>query len=265
MKKIPLMRMTAIESKMGRFMRAPDHDAGTGGGDSGQTQNNQGGNSGDDAGTGDSDQNNTGQQAVTDAFWDDPSDAAAGDNSAGNGDSSGGDRETEARNFGQQLQAEIQGIKFDGGFTPELVAEMADGKFENSNKMMADMSRAAAQQGVMLAAKVMGQYGKALREEFQGMIEEKLGNRDNNKTLLEEFPQAASNPKLKPMIRTTFEQAMKHTKGNRAAALDMTRSMLAETAKVLGTDLELTSPPGGSGDNPPSDNGDFLAELLGRK
>lgn len=252
--------LTPAERQMGRVMRAPDHPPV----DSAPAENNQSSNSGDQNQNVDSTQNNGGQSVAPDTFWDDPVAEGTENNSAGNDDSAAGDHGTQARSLGQQLQEQISSLDFGGGFTDSLVAEMGEGKFENANKMLAQMNRTAVQTAITMAAKIMGVYGQALRDDVNKIVNEQLGTRDNDQSLMAQFPQAASNPKLKPLIKTTFEQALKHTKGNRAAALDMTRSMLTEATKVLGTELDVTSPAGGSADNPPSSNQDFLQELLGR-
>lgn len=213
--------MTPTERAAGRFMRAPDHSAATGGepsvNDSGDDENNRGGNS-SDSNSQASGQNNSGQADDLAGFWDTPED---GDES----DDSDDDSATASQALGVELKSAIDGFKPPELFTKEIGEAIANGDFEGVNQLFADSHRQTIQQSVMLTAKMVGAVVNRMQADFDRRIQSALGNQESNQFLEKEFP-VAKNPQFRPVVEKVWGQALKHTKGDKAKAIRMTRGML---------------------------------------
>lgn len=249
------------------------------GGGGGTTQapagDNQGGNQGGGESQGQGESNNSGQGFDFNQFWNDPQSQTQGQNGnqgqnggelqGQNGQSQNGNGSNESQNFGQQLAQRIDGLNFGDVFTAELGEQIADGNFEGINKQMASMGRESIRQSVALAAHVMQQYGQNIMQMVEAKIAESHGSRDDDSALMKEFPSAAADPALKPMIKNVFDQSMKHSGGNRQKAIELTRDMLKLIGNKGGQDF-------GIAPNNGSDNFNFneqaskslVEDLLGR-
>lgn len=233
--------------------------AGSGGAD------NQGGNSGTSTNTTES-QNNSGQGFDGSTFWSDPAQGSSGSPSGGSaesGESSGGAQGSEHQQLGQTLATRIGSLSFNPAFTADIATQIGEGNLDGINESLTQMHRQSIQESLTMSAQIMQMYGQHLMTQVEQMIQQSFGNRDDQSALESEFPTAAANPAIRPMIAQVFSQSMKHTGGNRAKAISMTRDMLALMSQSVGTELGISQPPGSLGDMTQGAN-DLVAELIGR-
>lgn len=266
--------MTPTERQMGRFMRAPDeHPAGAGGGTGTDTsqnsqQNNQGGNSGDSNGAGNQEQNNAGQPDPLAGFWSDPKPKDSAGNESGTG-ANGGDGNQPAgeqgQQIGQQLVKHLEGIQFADVFTKDIADAVAKDDLSSANTAFAGLARESVRQSVILSSKLMQVLGSNLMGQVETLINKRLGSRDDETSLLDAFP-SARDPQARPIIQGVFEQALKHSGGDRTKAIAMTRDMLKLVGQKAAGDMGINQAPNGREDSFLGDAPSALVEeLLGRK
>lgn len=262
------IRMTPAERRAGRLMRAPDHTAGT---DSGGGGNNGGGNAGG-AATGNQGENNSGQSFNPDTFWNPP---AAGDSGTPSGGSAGSGTQAagtqgnqtpgdQGQQIGQRFASQLQNLNFNPVFNTDIANQIADGNLDGVNGAIAQLGRDSVRNAVTMSAELMQVYGQHIMTQVQSMIQDALGGRDNDQALMQEFPQAAANPAIRPMITSIFAQSMKHTNNDRQKAIAMTRDMLKFVGQGVGQELGLNEAPGNSGDNIGSGALSLVEELMAR-
>lgn len=242
--------MTPMERAAGRFMRAPDHP---GAGDfsselnQGGGENNSSVNPGANQNSGDSN-NNSGQEFKPEAFW------TAGEQPKQE-ETNGADGQA----FGTQLMQSLAGLAFANLVDDKIATDLSEGKWEGFNQRLVEQQREAVKHSLALNVSVMQRAFAEMQNHVNRLIEEKLGSRDAQHELVKEIPQAG-NPALKPLVDSIFNQAMKLNPGNRAAAIKMTKDMLAHTATTVAPDLGLA--PRGPGDPQQTPPTNWLQELL---
>jgi hypothetical protein len=241
--------MTPMERQTGRFMRGPDHPG------AGDAPPNPGDNTAviPPAGaTGDSGGDNNGQEFDADAFW------KAGDE--------GGDAPdplAEAKELGTQLTSALNTMTFGGAVVDDSVAkELEQGNYANFNARLEGQLRMAARQTLAQSLNVMKVVEAQIMRKAEAQIAAALGNRDSQADLFAAIP-SAKDPAVRPQIQAIYDQAMKVTKGNSKAALEMTKSMAAMVAKKMAPDLGLNFAPGNPGDSAPSPT-NWMDELMGK-
>lgn len=245
-----------------RLQRRAKGDNHTGGNlDSGADQNNSTGNTGDSGGTADSSTNNTGQPDPLAGFWADPKPEAM---PAGTpAPSPAPTQDQQNTEFGQQLGTAITGLKFEPVFTDEIAAQINAGDLAGANAAMAAQAQAAVKHSLVLSARVMERYGASILQQVDERIKASLGNRDNEATLVESFPSAAD-PKARPLIQDVFNQALKHTGGDRVKAVALAKDMLKYVGRAAADDLGYETPPGSREDMMSGGPSALVDELLGR-
>lgn len=240
-------RMTPVERRMGRFMRAPDHPADSG-------QNNTGGNP-DPEPDSSSSQDNSGQPEDYGTFWNDPKpDDPTPDSSQQTAEPDAGSQ------LGTQLAQTIQNANFGEAFTREIGEQLAEGNMEGANAQINGMMRQSLQQSVAMTAQIVEAYGKQMQARFEQMIEQRFGSQETQKTLEETF-KGMRDPAMAPVIQGVFNQAMAHTK-DRAKALEMTRGMLKAMGKSGAADMGLDSPPSNPNDSMGAGPKQLVEDLL---
>lgn len=252
-----------------RLMRRDE--AGHGGGGAApatqeQTGNNQGGNSGPGS-TGTQTQNNGGQTFDPASFWTPPAPETSPPSAGSAGGESGAGNQTQEQGQGlaQTLSTRIQSAQFQPVFTEAINTQLAEGDSTGFNAAIHEHGRGLLRESLALNAQVVQEYGKLLMNQVGQMLDERLGNRDNEATLETSFPELIAKPALRPVIQSVFETAMKHTKGDRKGAATLAREMLKHLGTDLGTGLGLeTAPsdPGGSNSNAAAG---LVEELLARR
>ncbi len=261
-------RMSPIERRMGRLMRAPD---GHPGGDSGASgDNGQGGGSNSDSGAnGDSGQNNTGDQFDPASFWNGP---APADGSAPSGESAGNDGGESGNPGGggnelaTQLTQQLTNMSFgDPVFNAEIAEQINGGDFTGVQDRLNAMGQSIVRQALSMQVQILKPFAEQILGRVREETNETFTNRDNKESLVTLFP-AAKNPVMAKTIQPIYDQALKNAKGNREAAVAQTKEMLRFMAGEAAGDLSLDVAPRGQGDRgtpPPITN--WLDELTGRK
>lgn len=284
MRKQTLLRSTSMTrrfyrpslrlGKHGHPMRDPDgHDAGAqggqGGNDSqggGDNNGGNGGNNGQSGGNGASPQNNGGGGFDPSSFWNSPpADNPAAPNSGGSasGNQSGGTQQNQ--NEGNAFAQALSGLNFGSGvYTQEAAEAMGNGNADPFNQNMTNFGREVTRQAVIMSAQLMQRHGQQMEERFQRMVEERFGQRDTEFDLGKEIP-SYNQPGMKPIVDGIMAQALKLTKGDRKAAIEMSKQMLKFSTKNLGQDFGITTPPNGAGnDFGTGQTTNWEEELLGR-
>lgn len=226
--------------------------------------NNQGGNP--PPASGESGQaDNTGPKFDPATFWtgsgDETGKVPAGESAAKPDSSSGTEPQpTPAQALGTALQQLQLGNNV---MTPEVIAELAEGKPEKFHAGMAEFGRQAVAESIKLMIPVMRQLQEELTQSFEAKLNGTLTSRDNAADLLAAIPSAAD-PSVRPMVDSIFNRAMVVAKGDRKVAIDFTKQMLLIQSERLGTDIGLPprNPADGGALVPSSTN--WLDELAGR-
>ena len=229
--------MTAIERRMGRFMRAPDHDAGTGGGENNNSRESAAGG------------NNNGEADPLAAFWGSNEESSEGDGNDGNSGDSG-----QTPNF---LEA-INNMPVAGIFTDSALEKLGNGDYSEINTNLESTIRQASQQQFAQTVQLLNLFGERLVATMEQRFSGTLEQRDSSAFLEQNFP-SAKDPKIRPMVENVFNQAMKNTKGNRAEAIKQTKEMLALLGKQTAADTGL--PLDTSGDSSASGKNNWLQKL----
>jgi hypothetical protein len=261
---IPRRHMSTNERRLGRFLREGEH---TGAAESGTTPNNEGGNSTPNPGES-TPANNGGQQFDPMAFW---NPAPAGEGGAPGEQTGSAASPTPPENphadLGKNLGETLQGMTYATPVIDQSVAaEMAEGKYDSFNERMTQMGRDTARQTLAMSLTVMRAVRDQIMAEVNGQLSGTLSTRDNDAALVVAIPSAA-NPKVAPMVKGIFAQAMKVSNGNREAALSMTKEMLKMSNQEFLGDSSLGIPA-----RTPSDQGsptavrtNWIEELVGRE
>lgn len=211
-------------------------------------------------------QNNGGQSFDLTRFWDSPVEAAKSDAPPG------GSAVTTPAPAGQQQQnpptnptvAAIQGMSFGNNVMTETVMkDLADGKTDSFHTAMNTYGQQVAEQTIRTILPIMSQLRDQLRSEMRTEVSGTLTNRDNMADLFRAIP-SADTPATRPQVIPIFERAMTHTKGDRKAAIEMTKDMLRLAATSMGGDLGIPPKSAGDGTATVPSNTDWLAELAGR-
>lgn len=253
----------------GRLMKDGEGHGGASGGapagDSGFGGNNQQGNSG--AGGGNApNQNYNGQGFDPSQFWVDPpaQDAPPARGSAGNESSGGGSPQNQGDQAGQRFAQMIQQAQFDSNvFTPEaLTALNENSDLTAVNNNMAKFGQSVMRQTTLLAAQLMQAFGNQMEAKFESMLNQQFDGREADADLVRSIPSAA-NPAVAPMVKAIFKRALGISKGDRKAAIDMTKEMLKFQSQSMSGDLGLDVPPR-SDDSIPASNVNWVEELVGR-
>lgn len=260
-----LGRMSASEIRKGRYMRNPD-ESGHGGAGGGATQagsgDNGGGSGGDSSQGAGGGSNNGGQGFDFSGFWDQSAgDSQGGDSQQGqqgqgneSGQSNGGG------NAGQQIAQQIDSLKFGQVFTDEVANQIADGNLQGVNDSLNKLGQDITRQSLILNANMMRQFGEKLMSQVQQMVEGSFGSRDDDAALSQTFASMAD-PAIRPIIKGVFQQSLKHTKGDRAKAIEMTKGMMQFMGTKGASDMGLNIPPTNR-ENYSSDGASSLVEDL---
>lgn len=232
-------------------------------GASGAGADNAGGNSGAGGNTG-GNQDNPGAGPDLTAFWKEPVVADAG--SAGDKPPLASGATGQQENTSQEFTQKLAALDFGPVFTDEIAKQVGEGNLEGANKAFQAQGQKIAKESLIMSAQLMQLHGENLMQKVAAMMDERFGTRDNNSSLAKSFP-SYQEEGMKPIIDGIFQQSMKHTKGDRTAAITMTKDMLKFVGKTGRADMGLNDAPGGPGDEGYQNQQqakDFVAELLSR-
>lgn len=233
--------MNSVALRHAGIMFSPPDENGASGGSQGNNQqqgSGQQGNSTQQGQQGNQTQNNSSEQFDPAAFW--AKSDASGDGLPGNGSSaeskSGTSGDQNQKTPQQSLVESIQAYQPGEAFTKEIGDQIANGDLSGVNKSIQSLLQQNMQQTLQFAAQMMKLYGDKQQKDFSGLVDQRLGNRDNSAALSESFP-SYKEPGMKPIIDGIYSKAMENTKGDRAAAINMTRHMLKFVGNAGGNDL----------------------------
>lgn len=184
-------------------------NAGNGGGEQPQSQ---------------SQPNNAGQEVDLDAFWNDP--AAEGETPPAD----------DSKEFTASLATQLQNMSFGGDLvTADMQEAIQQGDYSGLNKRLAEQQQTTVRQTLTMAIQIMNRLHGRVMTDVEGKINGTLSQRDQKDFITETFP-SARNPQVRPQVEAVFNQALKLTKNDRKAAVDMTNVMLKTMATALGRD-----------------------------
>lgn len=225
----------------GRFLKAPEGDDTSGGGstpqggDSGQTPDNTQGNSTPATQGQSGDQNNPGQQLDVDGFWKKAESQDGGDQNQNGGE--------QTPDVGTQIVNDIKAFKLGTPiFDDSIATEIAEGKLDGINNRLNQMAQSVMQQTVVMTARLMKALEESMDQRVSGMIDSSQSQTKDEQLLTENF-QAYSQPAMQPVIRGVFQQSLSHTKGDRKAAMEMTKGMLKQMGQLGREDFGIPKPP----------------------
>lgn len=230
---------------------------------------NGGGNSGG-AGNSGGDSNNTGDQFNPDAFWggsDQAGGAAPNGESAGSGGSDSGNGSSgDGGDVGQLLTQQLQSMSFgDPIFTPEVAEQINNGDFNGVQERFNSMGQTIVRQSLGMMVQILRPFAEQLQNQMREEFSSTLTGRDNEDQLIRDFP-AAKDPRVAPVVKQVFQQALKNTNGNRERAVSQTKEMMRLMAGQTADDLNLNVAPRGADDSgrPANTNFNWLDELASR-
>lgn len=257
--------------QFGRHGRLMKNTEGAGGGTSGGGDNNAGnaGGNGGESGNSGGDSNNNGAAFDGSSFW---GGSAQDGNAAPNGESAGGsgsesgDGSSDGGNVGQALTQQLQSMSFgDPIFTNEVAEQINNGDFNGVQQRFDAMGQNIVRQSLSMVVQILKPFAQQMQDQMRDEFSSTLTNRDNNDTLVKDFP-AAKDPRVAPMIRQVFNQALQNNRGNREAAVSQTKEMIALMSGITAGDLNLNVAPRGPDDNgrPANPTVNWLDELTSR-
>ena len=254
--------MTPIERQQGRVMRAPDHPAP----ESSSEPDNSESNSGKPEDS-NQDADNNGQSLDPEAFWKEPVVDKPGSPSgvsAAPEDSATGQPQD---NVGKMITDRIDAFQPTPVFNDDIAEQLAEGNLDGVNENLTALVQEGIRESTVTNAHMMREFGTALLSEVKAMIGQQESNKETEGSLADAFPSGYADPTMRRQITQVFQQSLKHTDGDRKAAIAMTRDMLKVMGKSAASDLGLSESPGGRGDShaPSSGVTSLLETLLNRE
>lgn len=218
-------------------LRKNESEAGGGGAPADAGAHNAGGNAGDSTGSG-GEQNNNGQDFDASSFWADP--AGEGSNSNNNDGGQNGGDPNPGSNVGAQIKGTIEGFTANQIFTADVAQQISEGNLEGVNANMNAFGQQVLTQAVGMVAHILKAYEAQTESRFKGYVENSIQQNQTNQSdeqlLASSFPSYASEA-TRPVVKSVFAQSLKHSNGNRAKAVEMTRSMLQAMGQTGGSDF----------------------------
>lgn len=206
-----------------------DQGGNTGGGNTSQQQNDS------------SVQDYGGVKVDLGTFWAQPQ-SESGENGQGSStsDSGGGQQQNQGQTAGERFMAQMEAQTFGDVFTDQVLKDLGDGNVQGVNQAIQGVAKTAMKQSVTMSAQLMQLFGQELLGQVKTLIQESIQGhtqtRDDDALLVKEFP-SAKDPKVKPVVQQVFNQSLAHTKGNREAAVRLTKDMLKVIATTGGGDF----------------------------
>jgi hypothetical protein len=258
-----LLAGTAFTGMNQRIMKDPEGHPSANPGAPGDNAGGGQGNSGGDSGNPDPSQNNGGDAFDPSTFWDSPSGepgAAPSGESAGSSTPSGG---TDG-SIAEQLTTQLTNMSFgEPVMTAEIAEQINQGNFEGFERRVQAQMQAAVRQSLAMNVQVLRPFAEQLMAQMRNEFGSTLNSRDNEETLTRDFP-AAKDPRVAPVIKRVFEQALANTRGDRAKAVAQTKQMISLLTNTAAEDLDLEVAPRSQWDSRPAAPTNWLDELTGR-
>jgi hypothetical protein len=205
---------------------------GVGGGDSGSGGGNADVNADSNAGVG---EGNSGQAIDVAAFWAQPQ-------GEGGSQDSQAPQVDEGQELGNQLVSQIQGFKAEDVFTTEALRQMAEGDLSPLNAGLNKAVQTSMTQMLTMTATMMQRFESHMQGQMDKLVGERIDQSQTSQKdeqLLKTSFSGFDDPALKPVINGVFRQSLRHTNGDRTAAVAMTRNMLQAMGKSGSADFGL--------------------------
>lgn len=253
----------ARDFRIGRLIKDGEAEGGqtapnnTGGGGQGNFE--PGGNTG-------SESNNTSGDFDPASFWESSGQEGG---SAPSGESAGStatsDSDTGGANLQTALTQRLESLAFgDPVMTEEIAQQINNGDFSGFQERINQSLNQAVRHALSMNVQILRPFADQIMSQVREEIGQTLSGRDDHSSLITDFP-AAKNPVLAKTIEPIFAQALKNTKGDRAAAVKQTKEMLRFMSGAAAEDLDLEVAPRGSGDRGPrNQTTNWLDELTTR-
>jgi len=244
-----------------------DFGGGATGGSPAGGGNNGGDNSGDSGSPG-GDSNNAGDGFDPAAFWQGPgSDNGSAPNgeSAGDGTQNSGTGGSDA-DLSATLTQQLGQLSFgDPVFDASVAEQINNGDFNGVQERFNAMGQNIVRQSLSMMVQILRPFSETIMNQVRGEVEGTFSSRDDSSALAREFP-AARDPRVAPLIQQVYDQALKNTGRDRAAAVAQTKEMLRFMAGNTAGDLGLNVAPRGADDfgRAPNQSINWLDELSGR-
>lgn len=227
------------------FMKAPEGE----GGDTGAGGGNNGGENSNSGGTGESPQNNSGQEFKPSTFWDDPEPENKG---SGNQqqqqqpqNQNGGDQ----NNLGTAIENRVKQFAAPAVMTPETMEAIGNGDYSKFEQGLNGAIQKSMSENLNLVVQLMSKFGEHLESKFGSMINSSFEGRDTKTFLREQIP-ASKNESIQPIIDSLYDRALVVSKGDKNRAVEMTKRMMRAMAEDSASDLNLHVAPVGSDSDP---------------
>lgn len=201
--------------------------------------------------TGESGANNTGEGFDPATFWTGPDQGGSGAPSgeSATGTTPGSGTGNDGNDLQTSLTTQLQSLSFgDPVFDATIAEQINAGDFTGVQKRLDASMQTAVRQSMSMNVQILRPFAEQLMNQMREEFGATLNGRDNNDTLVRDFP-SAKDPRVAPIVSSIFSQALKNTKGNRDLAVSQTKEMLRLAAGTTAGDLGIEINPRGESDS----------------
>ena len=204
-------------------------------------------------------QNNSGQEGESFAdYWNSPAAGSSPDADAATpkGATPAGDQSGDAGTL-TAFETQMQGLAFPEFMTAEVAEQMNNGDFTGMNAGLTKSMQDGVKQTLLMTAKMLNAFETRMTEKMGTISNNNVSMRDARNALQTAIP-SAKNPGMAPIIEGIFAQAMKHTQGDSAKAIEATKGFMKQMTTMQAADLGMqVTPPGSPGfGGDPANSGD---------
>jgi hypothetical protein len=146
-----------------------------------------------------------------------------------------------------EVRALMEGFKPASFMDAKVIGEMGENKFESFNAGLEQHGKQVLEQSAGMMTGILKEIVPQIFAQVQQMMDSKFTATDNSKFIADNIPQS-KDPRLAKQVKDVFDQAMKHSKNDKTAALALANSMLG----AMGTAFVPNDPNSG---NPPLPGG----------
>lgn len=146
-----------------------------------------------------------------------------------------------------EVRSLMEGFKPTPFMDAKTVSEMGENKFDSFNAGLEQHGKQVLEQSAGMMTGILKEIVPQIFAQVQQMMDSKFTQTDNTKFIADNIPQS-KDPRLAKQVTDVFNQALKHSKGDKTAALALANSMLG----AMGTAFVPNDPNSG---NPPVSGG----------
>jgi len=131
------------------------------------------------------------------------------------------------------LDQVLQGVQFGPeALTAEAYEQLQQGDLTGFNANMQAAQTDTMRQTLLLVGQIMQNFRGGFEQDIQQMIESRITDENRTQYFDAEMPDVPE--AVKPIYTSLFAQSLKNTKGDKKAALQMTKTMLAQLGVAIG-------------------------------